>query len=178
MKKLFKILMPVFILLLIFSSENLSYGFSYIKPSPNKVDNLALKSLTAREFIKLSADDFNVLTGKKLNVFQRVFFTISKMRVKHDLKKNSALKITDYLDKDKKGNSFNFTWFLLGLAGPLIGILTGIAVLFVILSVAPVVVAYATKQDKIKKKSVWAGFSVGILISLIIAVISLTVLAV
>ena len=170
--------MPVFILLLIFPIENRSYGFSYIKPLPNKVDNLSVKSLTAREFIKLSAHDFSVLTGKKLNVFQRVFFTIAKMRVKHDLKKNPGLKITDYLNKDKKGNSFNFTWFLLGLAAPVVGIFTGIFVLFVIISVIPVVLAYATKQDRIKKKSVWVGFGIGILLLAILAAILITALGV
>ena len=163
--------MPVFILLLIFSIENRSYGFSYIKPMPNKVANLSVKSLKASDFIKLSAHDFSVLTGKKLNAFQKLSFAFAKMRVKHDLKKNPALKIADYLDKEKKGNSFNFSWFLLGLAGPLIGIFTGIVVLFIIISVIPVVVAYATKQDRIKKKSVWFGFGIGILLLTILAAI-------
>jgi hypothetical protein len=184
MKVLKRFLAVIFlscVILFIFSNGNTAYGFSYIKPAPENINSSgygSVKNLTAKEFIKLSAHDFSVLTGKKLNVFQRLFFTIAKMRVKHDLKKNPDLKITDYLDKEKKGNSFNFTWLLLGIAGPLIGLLTGIAVLFAIISVTPVVVAYATKQDRIKKKSVWVGFGITILLLAILAAILITALGI
>ena len=184
MKVLKRFLAVIFLscaFLFIYSNGHIAYGFSYIKPAPENINSSghgSVKKLTAKEFIKLSAHDFSMLTGKKLNVFQKLPFAIAKIRIKHDLKKNPDLKITDYLDKDKKGNSFNFGWFLLGLAGPLIGIFTGIVVLFVILSVAPVVAAYATKQDRIKKKSVWVGFGVGILLITILALILLTVLGI
>ncbi len=73
--------MPVFILLLLFSNENISYGFSLFKPLSNKAntsDILTEKYLKASEFIKLSAHEFSTLIGKKLNLFQRLSFKITK----------------------------------------------------------------------------------------------------
>jgi len=39
-------------------------------------------------------------------------------------------------------------------------------------AIAPVVIAYATKQDRAKVKSAWIGFGAGILVILILLIIA------
>ncbi len=161
---------------MIFSNENISYGFSIFKPLPDKAntsDILTEKYLKASEFIKLSARDFSALTGKKLTLFQRLSFKITKMQIRHDLKKNPELKITDYLNKSQSSGSFNLLWFLLGLAGPLLGAFTNTLAPLIILAIAPVIIAYATKQERQKINSVWLGFGSGVLALLIVVLLLL-----
>ncbi|MEO8821142.1 MAG: hypothetical protein ABI267_03995 [Ginsengibacter sp.] len=68
-----------------------------------------VKYFKASEFVKLSSKDFSQLTGKGLNVFQRMSFKIVKLKMKHDLKKNPNLLITDYTKTPSHGDSrFSF----------------------------------------------------------------------
>lgn len=121
------------------------------------------------EFVKLSANDFTKLTGKKLNIFQRISFQMVKLKIKHDLKKNPNLLVTDYSKTASlSGNRFNFPWFILGFAGVILGAVVGVLPLFFLFAFAPVAVAYITKQDKVKKKSVWIGFGVALVFVLIL----------
>ncbi len=150
MKKIKLLLLTAFSIYA-FSSVNMAYGFSIITP----VDNAGLpaslatsKYLKASEFVKLSVKEFNVLTGKKLNFLQRVSFKMTKMKMKHDLKKNPDLKITDYVDGDGTTFRLDVLWLILGvLIGP-IGVL----------------LAYLTKQEKYKITSSWIGFGVWLLL--------------
>ena len=79
--------------------------------------------------------------------------------MRHDLKKNPDLLITDYVS-DKKDTKFKFNvlWFLIGLVLGPIGVL----------------LAYASKQKKDKVTSSWIGFGVYAIIAVIyfIAVLS------
>ncbi|HSN08544.1 MAG TPA: hypothetical protein VLS85_05880 [Hanamia sp.] len=178
MTQIYKVLIAVLIVLAVFFPENKSYGFSVIvpvTPNSNVQKKLSTKYLNAAEFVKLSAHDFSKLTGQKLNLFQRVAFQITKLKLKHDLKKNPDLKITDYRKEPEKGNGFNFLWFIIGLAAPIFGLFTGSLILFLIIALAPVATAYISKQDKINKKSVWLGFGTGII--LIFLLLLLIVLA-
>ncbi len=172
MRQINKVLLTGFILLSIFLQPNNTVASSitfHATATATTSKNLPAQYLKAGEFVKLSAKDFGELTGKKLNFFQRLSFGITKLRVKHDLKKNPDLQLTDY-NKSSKG-SFNFLWFILGLAGPIIGLLTGSLLLFILLAVAPVAIAYATRQDKVKIKSVWIGFGISLSLILILGII-------
>jgi hypothetical protein len=141
----------------------------------NTPNNLPVQYLKASEFVKLSVSEFSKLTGKNLNWFQRLSFRITKLRLKHDLKKNPDLKITDYDNHAEKDRSFNFLWFILGLAIPIIGLATGSFLLFAFVAIAPIVLAYAAKQDRRSKiKSVWMGFGLGILFILILGIIAIS----
>lgn len=176
MKKFYKASVPVFfIFLFILSNLETSLAFSITRPQLNKIyspGNISTKYLKASEFVKLTANEFSDLTGKKLNLIERLSFTITKMRLKHDLKKNPNLTITAYVKQSKHAGSFNFLWFILGLAAPIIGIFTGSIIALILVAISPVVIAYATKQDKEKIKSVWLGFGIGILLlSLIVALL-------
>jgi hypothetical protein len=145
MKKIKLLLLATFSIYA-FAGVNMSYGFSIIKPAANEPAS-ALKYIKASEFVKLSVKEFSDLSGKKLNMFQKFSFKITKMKMKHDLKKNPDLKVTDYF---QDGTTFrlDILWLILGiLIGP-IGVL----------------LAYLTKQEKYKITSSWIGFAVWLLI--------------
>jgi len=111
MRQINKALLPVFILLCIFLQQNKTFASSIIFPATNTANTskkLPAQYLKASEFVKLSAKDFSELTGKKLNLFQRLSLGITKLRLKHDLKKNPDLKLTDYNKDSKKGDHLIF----------------------------------------------------------------------
>ncbi|MDB5223478.1 MAG: hypothetical protein JWN83_2145 [Chitinophagaceae bacterium] len=152
MKKI-KLLLLAVISIYAFSGVNMAYGFSVIKPVANTELPSTLvssKYLNASEFVKLSVKEFSDLTGKKLNFFQRMSFKVTKMRMKHDLKKNPGLKITDYIDGD---GSFrvDILWLFLGLILGPIGVL----------------IAYLTKQESYKITSAWIGFGALVFVLLV-----------
>ena len=151
MKKIKLLLLAAFSIYA-FSGVNMAYGFSVIKPVTNTElpsSLAAFKYLKASEFVKLSVKEFNDLTGKKLNFFQRLSFKITKMGMKHDIKKNPDLKLTDYVD----GNG-TFTIDILWL---ILGFLVGIGV----------IAGYLTKQEQYKITSAWIGFGLFLLVALI-----------
>ena len=174
----FKLTAQLFLFTL-FLQVNAIRASSIIVPA-TKSNNVAAKSvkyLKASEFIKLSAKDFAQLTGKKLNVFQRMSFQIVKLKMKHDLKKNPNLLITDYA-KAPSGSDrrFSFLWFILGVAGVITGLMMPVLPLFFVFAFAPVAVAYITKQDKVNIKSAWIGFGVGMVLLLILVAIIIATL--
>lgn len=131
-----------------------------------------VKYFKASEFVKLSAKDFSQLTGKRLNVFQRMSFKIVKLKMKHDLKKNPNLLITDYTKAPYHSDSrFSFLWFILGVAGVILGLMMPVLPLFFVLAFAPVAIAYATRQDKGSINSVWIGFGVGMVLLLLLIIV-------
>lgn len=179
MRKINKGLLTVFVLLCIFLQQKKTFASSIVfhaTTSLNTSKKLPAQYLKASEFVKLSAREFSELTGKKMNLFQKLSFGITKLRLKHDLRKNPDLTLTDY-HKGYNNGGFNFLWFILGLAGPILGLAAGGLLLFTLIAIAPVVIAYATKQDRTKIKSVWIGFGIGLLFILILAIIVLTAFA-
>jgi uncharacterized membrane protein len=92
--------------------------------------------------------------------------------MKHDLKKNPNLLITDYTNSPSgSGSRFSFLWFILGVAGIILGLMMPLWPLFFVCAFAPIAVAYITKQDTVSKKSVWIGFGVGLLLLLLLILI-------
>jgi hypothetical protein len=163
-----------------FFEVNVICATSVIVPGITKSNTASLaniNSLKASEFVKLSAKDFNRLTGKRLNFFQRISFQIVKLKMKHDLKKNPHLLITDYT-KAPSGSDrrFSFLWFILGVAGVISGLMMPVLPLFFVFALAPVAIAYITKQDKVNIKSAWIGFGVGMVLLLILVAIIIATL--
>ena len=66
---------------------NYSNGFSIHKPVPKAIGFEALQYLKASEFVKLSAQQFAALTGKHMSVVDKLVFKVTKMRMKHELKR-------------------------------------------------------------------------------------------
>lgn len=175
MKAMKKLLSILLFLLCLFIIENKTFAISIIVPTTvasNSSNDLPGKYFNASEFVKLSVKEFSKLSGVKLNWYQKLSFVITKSRLKHDLKKNPALKITDYNTKAEKGKKFNFLWFILGIAGPVIGVFTGSLILFGIVAIVTIGSAYITK-DKGKINSAWKGLGVGILAFLLVLFLAL-----
>jgi len=87
--------------LIIFTSPDSSKAASIIKHG-SAVLALPWKYLRANEFIKMSVKDFNQLTGKKMNLIQRVSFHLLKQRMKQEMKKNPSLTVNEYLNSHRK----------------------------------------------------------------------------
>ena len=176
MRSIKKRLSPILLLLCFFINENSTFAASIIVSptiAARTCNNLPAKYLNASEFVKLSAKEFSSLSGIKLNLFQKLSFGITKLRLKHDLKRNPKLKITaDYYNAEK-GKKFNFLWFILGMAGLAIGVVTGSNILFGLVTITTIVSAYITK-DKSKIKSAWIGIGVGLLVFLFVMTLIIT----
>ena len=141
----------VIIILSIFLSCQNGFSFSIVRASVNgsKTDMKTPDYLRASVFVNLSAGEFAAATGKKLNFFQKIYFKVIQRQIKHDLKKNPDLLITDYFDQKKAKFKFDLLWFVIAtFIGPL-------GVLFAYTS-------HHQKKDKTTQKdkitSAWLGF--------------------
>ena len=80
------------------------------------------KNLKISEFIMLSPEDYTKITGKKMNLTERISFSIMKLKMKHVIRKNPNMTVSEYMDTHKKlGTGW---WILIGF---------GIAIVFLIL---------------------------------------------
>ena len=95
---------------------------SVIYPRPTTSIVKDWKNLKISEFIMLSPEDYTKITGKKMNLTERISFSIMKLRMKHVIRKNPNMTVSEYMDTHKKlGTGW---WILIGF---------GIAIVFLIL---------------------------------------------
>lgn len=76
------------------AATNFSYGLSIHQTVIDNNLNDAVKYVSVREFVKLSAGQLSELTGKKINTWDKILFAIAKFRIKHELKKHPDLQVT------------------------------------------------------------------------------------
>ena len=108
----------VLISLLSITNQNKTYGFSIIVPTLNSPQK-ASKSLSINTIVNLSAKEYSKLTGKKMNIWDKVTFNVVKIKMKHDLKKNPNLTLEDYTSKDGK-KRLGTGWLILIIAAGLL----------------------------------------------------------
>jgi len=142
-------ILGLIILLFLVSVEN---GFSFSiarvpetlgKPEPTYPDYFK-----ASVFVKMSAREFGAVTGRKLNIFEKIYFKIVQHEVKRKARKNPDMLVTDYLQENGKFK-LSLLWFVIAaFIGPF-----------------GVLLAYTSphrKQDLITRKdkitSAWLGF--------------------
>lgn len=116
---------PAIIILSIFFSSQNGFSFSIVRTSArdNKTEIKNPDYLKASVFVNLSAREFAEATGKKLNLFQKIYFKVIQRQIKRDLKKNPDLLINDYFDPQKAKFKFDLLWFVIAsIIGP-IGVL-------------------------------------------------------
>ena len=75
------------------TGTNPAYSFSITK-AINSFE--LMKYAKGSEYIKLSFKQFSKFTGKKETLWNKLSFSIMKMKIKHDLKKNPELNLMDY----------------------------------------------------------------------------------
>ncbi len=81
---------------------NTAYSSAIIHPKGEPTGFENLKTLRADKLILFSQKQFSELTGKKLNIFEKLSFKLLKLKMKHDLKKDPNLTLQDYYGKAPK----------------------------------------------------------------------------
>ena len=69
------------------------------KISPVKQSYAGVK---ASDLLNFTATDYSLLTGKKMNAFQKISFKVMKIKLKKELKKNPDLLMKDFYMENKK----------------------------------------------------------------------------
>jgi len=116
--KMFRAL-SIFILASFFFSQT-GFSLSIVKISAHEREVKSPDYLKASVFVNLTANEFAIATGKKLNLIDKIYFKIIQHKIRKDLKKNPDLLITDYFDQKKGKFKFNALWFIIAaFIGPL-----------------------------------------------------------
>ena len=141
-----------FIILSIFLFCQESFSFSIVRIPANEIKPEIKDpgNVKASVFVNLSAKEFAVITGKKLNFFERIYFKAIQRQIKRDLKKNPDLLINDYFDPKKKVKfKLDPLWFVIAaIIGPF-----GILLVYISHQQKKVT---TTRKDRIT--SAWLGF--------------------
>ncbi len=127
------------------------FSLSIVRPVVigNSISPASIDYLRASVFVKLSAKEFGSITGRKLNLPQRMYFKVIQRKLKRELKNNPDLLITDYYDPQKAKFKFDALWFVIAaFIGPL-GVLLAYT--------SPLRKGGPAKKDVIT--SAWLGFA-------------------
>ena len=106
------------IALLAFKTANAFTTLTIIRPATttsNIKDPNPLSMISAKQFLTLTPQKFQELTGKKLNIFQKVQFKMTQHKVKKMVKKGQVVTMADVQKKFDDLSSMNVLGFLLGL---------------------------------------------------------------
>jgi hypothetical protein len=105
------------IALLAFNTANAFTALTVIGPAttPKIKDPNPLSLITAKQFLNLTPQKFQELTGKKLNIFQKAQLKMMQHKVKKMVKKGEVVTMADVQKKLEDMGSMNVLGFLLGL---------------------------------------------------------------
>ena len=144
-------------------------SMSIIEPTTNEWQN----HFKLCDLAKWDTKDFQKITGKKLNFLEKIAFKISQNKMKRYLKKHNDISIAEYIKTEEtEKKKFSFLWFMIGLLGPVIGVLTVSYIGLIFFVVAPIALVYLLKRSKTEKGSLWTGLGISVLILLALAVIA------
>jgi len=161
-----KKLVALLLLSAIFSVASFSTSVSTIKPSIKATEvylpiGKAGQMISIQELSVIKLKDFEILTGKKMKLVDKIGFTISQKKLRKSINSDGTFnkkKIQKYFDRMAEGGAgFNAGGFFLGLLLGLIGVL----------------IAYLINDDKKKSRVKWAwiGWAIWLAILLIAVVI-------
>ena len=122
MKPLYSLLLGT-VAVLTFGTAN---AFTSLVPAPSTHDIIkepkpnALSMISAKQFLDLTPKTYKELTGKKLNLVQKVELKALQHKVNKMVKKGGAVTMADVQKKFDEMSSMNLLGFLLGLIlGPI-----------------------------------------------------------
>jgi hypothetical protein len=107
--------------LLAFHTANAFTALTIIAPSTTTTtkDPNPLSLITAKQFLTLTPQKFQELTGKKMNLVQKLELKMLQHKVKKMVKRGEVVTMADVQKKFDDLNSMNVLGFLLGLVlGP------------------------------------------------------------
>jgi len=92
-----------------------------LKPAASTIkDPNPLSLMTAKQFASLTPQKFQELTGKKMNLAQKIEFKMVQQKVKKMVKKGEVVTMADVQKKFQDMGTMNVLGFLLGLIlGPI-----------------------------------------------------------
>ena len=102
---------------------NFSYGSVVSSPSIElSVSSVWEPGFMVSEFVKISLQELKLITGKRLNLAERLSFKIAKGRMKRYLKHHPDILVADYLRAEEpEDREVNFILFFL-CAGILVAV--------------------------------------------------------
>ena len=105
------------IAMLAFNTANAFTTLTVIAPTANPAikEPNPLSLITAKQFLDLTPQKFQELTGKKMNFFQKVQLKMTQHKVKKMVKKGEVVTMADVQKKMEDMGSMNVLGFLLGL---------------------------------------------------------------
>jgi len=117
MKPKFYALLFGVIAMLAFNTANAFTTLTVIAPTATPVikEPNPLSLITAKQFLDLTPQKFQELTGKKMNFFQKVQLKMTQHKVKKMVKKGEVVTMADVQKKMEDMGSMNVLGFLLGL---------------------------------------------------------------
>lgn len=109
-----------FVVALLFSINSSAISIAFPVDASRYTTVPAADYLKASVFVTLSPRQFTEITGKKLNLPQRIYFKIVQRKLRRELVSNPDLSITQYYDPQKEKFKFDALWFVIAtFIGPL-----------------------------------------------------------
>lgn len=161
MKKFLALMMAFAILISAQAAPSLSLP-SIEKPVPNAntimlpVGNTG-KTISLMELSKISVEDFQKLTGKKMSAFDKFGFKKGQKRLQSKINADGTLKSKSLIKAAEKTAADGTTGFHLG--GFALGFLLGLI---------GVLIAYLINDDKKQNRVKWAWIGLGVVVVIII----------
>jgi hypothetical protein len=73
--------------------------------------------VSARTFVSLSIKQMEALAGRKLTLRERISFSVMRLKMKHDLKRNPDVQLSDYYGKNANRKLGTGWWILIIILG-------------------------------------------------------------
>jgi len=91
-----------------------------VKPATTNIDPDPLASISAKQFLTLTPKKYHELTGKKMNIVQKIELKILQHKIKRMLKKGQDINMADVIKRAEDDSLMNVLAFLLGaVLGPI-----------------------------------------------------------
>jgi hypothetical protein len=141
------------------------FSISVIEPTNNEWQNHYMIS----DFIKLKLTDLDKMKGKKMSFLEKIVVKMVQHKMKRYLKKHSDINVAQFIKaQEAEKKKFSFSWFMIGLLSPLIGLFTASTIGIILFFIAPIALPYLIKTTKIEKSSFWAGLLTATIIFLVL----------
>jgi hypothetical protein len=153
----------LFFTLLAFAVVTSSMAFSVVTSTHKKASEIYIpiggtnKTISLADLSKISVKDFENLSGRHLNFFDRIGFRMAQKKLRKSINADGTIsnkRLEKFLDRGDPSTGFNIGGFALGFFVGLIGVL----------------IAYLINDDykKNRVKWAWIGFGIAFVLYLVL----------